>query len=202
MISALVSSAIGAFSAMLPEGLKMFSSWQESKAELKMLELTQQYDLKKEEIELRREQAQFERDQAKFKHTEEMNLQKSEHEQTMGDKDNEIRNIESFDKLLIEDETSHSERLKTIYANSQTKIEWINGFNALIRPVLASLAMILFLGINGWYIHELAQLKLDANDLLLALKQFWAIPLVEVAISGPLAFLFTARQVRKFSRHD
>ncbi len=190
MTSALISSVLGVISGILPDILKIWSRNTDGKLEVELLKLSQNYELARLEHQMRADEIANERERLLL-----------ENEQKRAEMYADLDRDLSYDDLVKEDERQYTERVKSIYENTPiVTVQWVNVFNSIIRPVLATAVMLLFLWTVIIYIRAVFALNLDSYELLSAVRDFWAIPLVETAIVGPLSFLFAQRQVRKRSR--
>jgi len=79
-----------------------------------------------------------------------------------------------------------------------TGIAWIDGFNALIRPVCALLVMVLFGVTAAAFVATVLQQYASGQltDAKLMAETIWSSQ-IGLAIEGVLGFLFGARQVRR-----
>jgi len=79
-----------------------------------------------------------------------------------------------------------------------TGIAWIDGFNALIRPVCALLVMILFGVTAAAFVTTVLQQYANGQitDAKVMAETIWSSQ-IGLAIEGVLGFLFGARQVRR-----
>lgn len=189
MVSGLSGAILGLISGLLPDLVKLFTRAQENKSELALLEAQQEFELGKAQFDLQREELDYQRMQEQNKHAMLIAEREAESKQ----------NIAHYD-LLASDEREYTKQREAMMAAIPTVANpRINAFNAIIRPLLATLCIIVALGSISWYMFELASLGLASKDLLFALTQFWDIPLVSTVILEPLGFLFTSRQVRKRS---
>ena len=187
MISALVSTLIGAGTGLIPDVMKYFTAKQDAKLELELLALNNKHSLAVIAQNLEVERLELARQSSRQSHEQDLAASVSEREIKV-----------SFNKVVATEEEMYTKRLASLYENqSKTKISWINGLNALLRPVLAAMVMLLFIWTVVMYMSTVFSMTETGAELLLAIEGFWAIPLVEIAIVGPLGFLFGQRQVRK-----
>jgi hypothetical protein len=82
-----------------------------------------------------------------------------------------------------------------------TGVIWIDGFNALIRPLTAMLVMLLFIVTAGGFVASvLAQYQAGQIAPAAAMANVLWGSQIGFAIEAVLGFLFGARQVRKMSQ--
>jgi len=78
-----------------------------------------------------------------------------------------------------------------------TGIAWIDGFNAVLRPMATVLILVLFLATAGAFVADvLANYRAGAIDAATATSTIWG-SMVGLAIEGVLGFLFGVRSARK-----
>ncbi len=188
MITALVSGLLGAITGILPDALKIWSRMIESKAENELLKISQKHEI-----------LQSRQNLIRLKYLGKYMEMQVAHEMDVFREKSALERELSYNDLLAEDEREYTKRINQIYRSTESNIRVVEIFNSLVRPVLAAMVMLLFLGSTIWYLAELASLNLEAYELLQYLKGFWQIPLVELSITGPISFLFAQRQVRKRS---
>tara|TARA_R110000868_G_scaffold936_1_gene7113 strand:- start:6098 stop:6607 length:510 start_codon:yes stop_codon:yes gene_type:complete len=109
---------------------------------------------------------------------------------------------EAEQSLLVEEVRATREHMTAIIENQAkpTGIAWIDGFNALLRPMAAFLILIMFIITAGGFVGSVLS-QYSAGEIKSAKEMaevIWG-SLIGFSIEAVMGFLFGARQVRKAS---